>query len=290
MFRNLRMYRVESDWPAAEEDLSDLLEVEAFKPCGPFQERSLGFETPVENAGDRLSRRVMGTDLLQLRIQNRILPPAAIREALTERLATFKQRTGREPSRVEKRELKDEIFAELLPKSLVKSERVRALYLSRESILAIGTTSAKQLEGFLDRLGDCIRDLRLTPIEFKIPAEQFMTRLFNGDGPTEFSVGRECRMLNPGEGAASVTWLDMDIGDPTARQLLHSGLRIDRLGFAFNGILQGTIDQEWALRKLKLEGQEAVDEVEGDDPIARFDAELVIFGGALSQLLAVLNG
>jgi recombination associated protein RdgC len=289
MFRNFRLYRVESDWPDAEETLSDLLAIEAFKPCGAFQERSLGFESPIENAGDRFCRRVMAVDLLELRIQSRILPPAAIREALVERVQTFKQRTSRDPGRAEKRELKEEVYAELLPKSLLKSERVRALYLAKDKVLAVGTTSVKHNEGFFDRLGGCIKGLRVSPIEFRLPAEQFMTRLFNGDGPAEFAVGRECRMQNPGEGAASVTWLDMDIGDRTARQMLQSGLKIDRLGFTLAGILQGTLDKEWAFRKFKLEGQEAVDELEGDDPIARFDAELAIFGGALMKLINALK-
>jgi recombination associated protein RdgC len=266
-----------------------MLDTQAFTPCGAFQETSFGFETPLENTGDRLCRRVMGVELVQLRVQSRILPPAAIREALSERVEAFKQRTRRDPSRQEKRELKEEVYADLLPKSLVKSERVQALYLGSESVLAIGSTTAKHVEAMLDRLGECLPEMRFVPIEFKQPAEQFMTRLFNGDGPDGFSLGRECRMRDPGEGGASVSWLDMDLDDRPARQLVQSGLKIDRLGFGFAGLLRGTVDQEWALRKLKIEGQEAVDELEDDDPAARFDAELVIFGGILTRLLNALK-
>ena len=100
-FRNVRMYRIHSQWPGTEEALSEVLENAAFKPCGAFSERSGGFEPPVTGAGDLLARRVSGADLLQLRIQTRVLPPAAVQEALAVRIESFKQRTHTEPNRAE---------------------------------------------------------------------------------------------------------------------------------------------------------------------------------------------
>ena len=97
-FRNVRLYRIHSEWPVSEEALSQVLENAAFKPCGAFSERSGGFEPPVTDAGDLLSRRIAGADLLQLRIQTRVLPPAAVQEALAQRIEAFKQRTQTEPS------------------------------------------------------------------------------------------------------------------------------------------------------------------------------------------------
>ena len=55
-FRNVRMYRIHSQWPGSEEALSEVLENAAFKPCGAFSERSGGFEPPVTGAGDLLSQ------------------------------------------------------------------------------------------------------------------------------------------------------------------------------------------------------------------------------------------
>ncbi|GIS20179.1 MAG: hypothetical protein CM15mP120_20950 [Pseudomonadota bacterium] len=78
-FRNLRVYRIQSEWPESEEALSDLLAAAEFKPCGAFAERSGGFETPVDNSGDLMCRRLAGNDLIQLRVQSRVLPAAAVK-------------------------------------------------------------------------------------------------------------------------------------------------------------------------------------------------------------------
>ena len=59
-FRNLRVYRIHTEWPDTEEALSDLLAAAEFKPCGAFAERSGGL-APVDNAGDLLCRRLAGT-------------------------------------------------------------------------------------------------------------------------------------------------------------------------------------------------------------------------------------
>jgi recombination associated protein RdgC len=88
MFRNLRFYRVTSPWPESEQDLSDSLSVNEFTPCGSFAERSAGWEAPVAGEDAPLCRRLNGADLLQLRTQSRVLPVAAIKEALEERVVT----------------------------------------------------------------------------------------------------------------------------------------------------------------------------------------------------------
>ena len=96
MSKNLRFYRIHSEWPEVEQELTGKLEHAAFKPCSAFSERSFGFEPPVEGAGDLLCRNLAGADLVQLRLQSRVLPIAAVKEALVERVEAFKQRTTRE--------------------------------------------------------------------------------------------------------------------------------------------------------------------------------------------------
>ena len=144
-FRNARLYRIFSQWPGTEEALSEVLGNAAFKPCGAYSERSGGFEPPVTGAGDLLARRVSGADLLQLRMQTRVLPPAAVQEALAVRIDAFKQRTQTEPNRSEKRDLKDEVYSELLPQALLRSDRLQAVMLPADGILVVGSASELSL-------------------------------------------------------------------------------------------------------------------------------------------------
>ena len=198
-FRNLRVYRIHTEWPDTEEALSDLLAAAEFKPCGAFAERSGGFEAPVDNAGDLLCRRLAGRDLLQLRVQSRVLPAAAVKEALAERIEEFKQRMHSELNRAEKRELKEEIYSQLLPQALTRSDRVQAFYLRDKKLLVVGTPSQSVAEYFLDNLGRALISLRYSPLAFKQPALDLLTRVFLQTRVDSFSLGRECRMRDPSD-------------------------------------------------------------------------------------------
>ena len=85
MFRSLRFYRITNPWPKTEQKLSEVLSENAFSPCGAFSERSAGWEAPAIYDDATLCHRLHGADLLRLRTHSRVLPVAAIKEALEEK-------------------------------------------------------------------------------------------------------------------------------------------------------------------------------------------------------------
>ena len=291
VFRNIRLYRLHSDWPATEQALCDQLENAAFKPCGSLTERSAGFEAPGGDPAE-LARRVGGADLLRLRIQSRLLPAAAVNEALEGRLDEFRDRTAREPSRREKRQLKEEVHAELMPKTLLKSQRVNGFCLYAENkserLIGIDTASEAQAELFLENLRGALGSLQVTPLAFKQPIGQLLTKVFLGRGPNNFVPGRECRMEDPTAGRGTVTWQDIDL-DPDVRKHVRNGLKLTRLGVEFDDVLSCVIDHQGVIRKLRLQGADAADEAAEEDLLAKLDADFVMLTGSLRRLMAALR-
>ena len=136
MFRNLRYYRLENNWPESEELLSEALGTAGFEPCGPLTERSSGFMPVAPDSGDALARRVNGADLLRLRSQSRVLPAAVINEELEQRIETFRERMHEAPSGREKRRMKAEARDELMPKAMLKSDKIWGYVDLKEKVLA----------------------------------------------------------------------------------------------------------------------------------------------------------
>lgn len=289
MFRNLRLYRLHGTWPDSEAALSAKLEDAAFTPCGSYTERSSGWEAPTGDAADPLCRRVGGADLLRLRSQTRLLPAAAVNEALEEREADFRKRMDREPSRREKRQLKDEIHAELMPRALLKSQRIRGFCLLQENLIGIDTAAEAQAERFLDKLRDALGSLQVTPLKFKQPVGTLIHRVFLGDGPPVFRPGRECRMQDPAAGAATVSWLDIDLADDDVRRHVRNGLKLTRLGMVFDDVASLVLDQDAVVRKLRLQGMDAAEDQGDEDPLARLDAEFVLLTGVTRRLVQALH-
>jgi recombination associated protein RdgC len=289
MFRNLRLYRLSGPWPQSETALSELLERSVFKPCAAYSERSAGWESPTGDDGDLLCRRVGGADLLRLRVQTRLLPAAAVSEALDERIEAFRGRMQRDPGRTEKRQLKDEVIAELMPRALLKSDRVRGFCVFKDKLIGIDTSSPAQAERFLDVLRDSLGSLPVTPLEFKRPVGALLTRIFLGDAPPSLRPGRECRMQDAAAGAATVSWMDIDLTDADVQRHVRHGLKITRLAVQFDEILSCVVDEDGVLRKLKLAGMDAVEDREDEDPLARLDAEFVLLTGSCRRFVEALK-
>jgi recombination associated protein RdgC len=286
LFRSVRFYSLASPWPDSEQELSEKLFGAAFKPCGPYVELSSGFEPPVGEQHGLLARRVAGADLLRLRSQARVLPAAAIKEALEIRIDEYRARMQEEPGRRVKRQLKDQTRDELLPKALVKSDRVSALYLVNERVLAVGTASEAKAERFLEQLRAALGKLEAKPLAYHTPFTALLHWTFRGDGPREIICGRECRMRDLTENKGLVRWQNYDLAQDPVRECVDDGLEITHLGFEFGNLLSGVLDTNGVLTKLELLGVEEADAGSAEDELARQDAEIALLAGTLRQLLS----
>lgn len=288
MFRNLRFYRVTSPWPDSEEALSEILASNAFAPCGSFAERSAGWESPWTSENAPLCRRLNGADLIQLRTQSRVLPAAAIKEAVEERVVEFRSRMEQEPTRAELRRLKEETRDKLLPNSLVKSERNRACFMHAESLLVIDVGTVTKAEWLIDQLRACFDEFYCTPLTFNNPPADLLTGIFMGDSPLGFSLGRECRMQDAMDRKSTVTWRDFELTDHSIRQHVVEGMRLTHLGVNFDEVMSFVMDQEGAISKVKFIEGEAVEEW-GEDPMAKLDADFVLLTAAVRRLVEDLK-
>lgn len=289
MLRSVRFYSVASGWPDSEQELSEALLRTPFKPCGPLTERSSGWEPPAPQVPSLLARRVAGSDLLRLRSQVRVLPTAAVNEALEARIEEYRARAQEEPSRRTKRQLKDQTRDELLPKALVRSERTLGLYVQAERVIAVGSASETRAERFLEQLRAAFGKLEVKALAFKVPFGDFLTRMFAGDAPREFVLGSECRMRDPSERKSAVRWQDIDLANATVRKCSKDGMQLTHLGFEFGNVLSAVLDANGALTKVKLLGLDEPPQSDADDPLAQLDAELALVGGTLRQMLTSMK-
>ena len=284
MFRNLRFYHVTSPWPDSERSLSDLLSKNAFSPCGSFSEKSAGWETPGNHEDAFFCRRLNGADLMQLRTQSRVLPVAAIREELEERVEEFRVRMQLEPTAGELRRLREETRDKLLPQTLLKSERNRACYLHTESLLAVDVATPTKAEWFLDQLRPCFDQFYCTPLTFNKPPAELMHQIFMGASPLGFSLGRECRMRDATERKSTVNWSDFELSDSSIRQHVVEGMKLTHLGLSFDELMSCVMNEDGNFGKVKFIAGEAVDNFDAEDPMARLDADFVLLTGAVRRL------
>ncbi|HNP64397.1 MAG TPA: recombination-associated protein RdgC [Woeseiaceae bacterium] len=293
MFRNVRFYRIGDGWPNSEEEVTQALRAAEFKPCGPLTERSSGWVAIYPDAGDALARRVNGADLIRMRSQSRVLPPSVIKEELDVRIDDYAARMKEAPSASEKRRMKAEARDELMPKAMLRSDRTWGFVDLKENLIGIDALQASVAERFLRRLGAAMPISNLRPLQFNQPVGELLTRIFLGDAPRQFAVGRECRMQDSADAGSKVRWSQFDLSEKSIRNHVTDGMRLTHLAIEYDNILSCVIDQDGTLGKLRFLG---MDDDHGDelDPLARLDAEFVLMSGTLRQMMTdlkkLLNG
>jgi recombination associated protein RdgC len=289
MFRNLRCYRITSPWPKTEQALSDLLAENAFSPCSAFSERSAGWEAPVDYENAPLCRRLSGADLLQLRTQSRVLPVAAIKEAMEEKVSDYRLRMDQEPSRGELRRLREETRDELLPKALLKSERSRACFIHSEALLAIDVGTDAKAEWFIDQLRTCFGEFACIPLAFNNPPGDLLKRIFLGESLPGFTLGRECRMQDQSDAKSIATWREFELADQTIRRHVLDGMNLTHLGVGFDEVLSCVISQDGVISKFRFIQGDGADTPDFEDPLERLDADFVLLSGTVQRLVISLK-
>lgn len=288
MFRNVRFYRLDGSWPDSEETLSAKLETVGFTSCGPLTERSSGFVAVDPDTGDLLARRLNGADLVRLRSQSRLLPPAVIKEELDARIEEYRQRMQEAPSAREKRRLKSEARDELMPKAMLKSDRIWGYFDLKEKVLGIDALQESAAERFVRRLQAAMDGINIQPLKFKKPVDELLSGIFFEDAPQQFSIGRECRMQDLGDSTSVVRWSDFDLTDASIRDHVANGMRLTHLGITYDSIMSCVLNEHGVVSKLRFLGMD--DEAEQHvDPLARRDAEFVLLSGTLRKLLSDLK-
>ena len=288
MFRNVRFYSLDGEWPATEDALSENLQKAGFEPCGPFTERSSGWVVVDPDGSDLLARRVNGADLFRLRSQSRVLPHAVINEELEARIEEYRERTGEAPPPREKRRLKTEARDELLPKAMLKSERIWGYFDLKEKVVGIDAAQESGAERFLRRLQASNDRMELQPLKYRKPFDDLLTKVFLGGAPGQFTVGRECRMRDATDTASIVRWANFDLSDRSIRDHVAHGMHLTHLEIVYDNVMSFVMNENGVITKLKFLGMDD-DGEDHNDPLARLDAEFVVITGTLRKLLGDLR-
>jgi len=285
MFRNVHFFRLDGDWPDSEDAVSQKLEVSAFKPCGPLTERSSGW-TPVDaDSSDSLARRINGADLIKLRSQSRVLPASAINEELELRIEKYRARMNEKPSGREKRRLKAETRDELLPKAMLKSDRIQGYIDVKDKILGVDAGQNATVERFLLHLRKPFDQVTISPLQFNRPVGELLNKIFFGSAPSQFALGNECRMQDAADSRSIVRWNDFDLSDQAIKEHVVNGMRLTHLAIVYDNLLSCVLDEEGVIRKMRFLGADDDGDDDGD-PQTRSDAQFVLMTGTLRHLLS----
>lgn len=258
-FRNAVLFTFPQADALDPDTLEEALKECALKPLGGLDLSTRGFVPPMGKGTDAL--HVRNGDGLWMTIggEDRILPPSAVDKALNARLEEYKTREGREPGSRARRQMRDEVLTDLIPRAFMKDYRCDVYINLRLRVVAVDTTSRKDAESAVSQIRAALGSFPALPLSAEADVSDLLTTIFRGQMPANLELGSHVTLKDP-LGEAVIKADNEDLHCEDLRRHLDSGKRVARLGLSW-------IDQVG--NDPKAPPQERVSMVFGDDLVMR---------------------
>lgn len=289
-FKNLVLFRVPAPFQMEPEALGVALKSEPFKACGGLEPFSQGFSPPLGRLGTELVHAANGYTLVCVRREERVLPPAVVREEVDERVARIEQMEGREVRSKERRRMRDEVEFELMPRAFTRSNHTFAYVAHRDGWLVVDAVSEKKAEELLVLFGHAVKGLTVEPFVAEHSPAAMMTNWIGGEPlPKGFELGDQCELRDPAQEGALVRCQRQDLTAAEVRAHLKAGKVAHQVALTFEARVSFVLGADLSVRRLKFEAVDEFDANDETDPIARFDANFAFMTAELSRLLRALD-
>lgn len=292
MFKNAHLYRLAEPSAVSADRLEEQLSARRFSPCGSLQAVSLGWHPPLGDRTQALTHAANGCIFLCARRQERLLPAAVVGEALDERVADIEAREGRSIERRERRQLREEVLLDMLPRAFTRSRRIHAYLDLVAGWMLVDAAGEKGAEELVGLLRETLGSFRVHPPRPGNPPTALMTRwVTTGELPAGLSLGDACELRDPRDEQALVRCSGQDLGAEEIAAHLRTGKEVVKLALRRQEHLEFVLQEDLSLKRLRFAEallEEAL-EPDSEDEAARFDAEFTLMALQLRELITSLD-
>jgi recombination associated protein RdgC len=282
-FRNLAIYKLPSGWSRTADEIGSTLAEFPLRPCASQAMQSRGW-IPVNDAGELVYGQ--GQQLLiALGVDEKLLPAAVINQTADDRIHALEQQNGFKIGRKHRREIKEQVQADLLPRALSR-RRVTLGWLDFDGgWLVVDTSTPSRADEFTQGLRIALGELPATPLLSEPSMSALMTQwLSSKQAPGAFDLDDECELTATDEHKSTVRYLHHSLDGTDITGHLSQGKVTTRLSLVWNGRISLLINDKLQVKKLKFLDVERIQE-EQNDELDQFAVDFALMSGELRGLL-----
>lgn len=290
MIRNIIAYQIPYGWPYSAVEMAVLLLRRRFVGCGPMDLAATGFVPPRDEAA--LCEPIAGRYLLCHQHEEKLLPASVVNEYVEIKCDELEQAQGYKPGRKQRKDIKEQVIAELLPQAFTKKRRTLAWINRVRGWLIVEASSAKRAE---DVLSDMRKALDALPVQqlqtHESPIRIMREWLQDGEATGAFTIDQDCELISLGADEGAVRYVNCDLGGEDVRMHLDGGKLPSLLGLTFDNRVSFIVTERLELRRIVLldvEMERAAQDA--DNAIELFDGQFTLAAGEIEGALEALVG
>jgi len=290
-FKNLQVYRFTKPFTLAAEELSETLAEKAFQPCAGQDILKLGWVPPLGRFGSEFVHANNGYMMICAKRQEKVLPPAVIRDELEERLLALEENEDRKVGRKERNQLKDEVMFDLLPRAFVRSSQQFAYIDTHDNLLVVNAASVKRAEEMIGLLREAVGALSLIPLTPKnVPIQTMTDWIEKGQVAAGFELGQACELRDNSDTSSVIRCTNLNLESEEINNHIKASMHASKLALSWQERVECVVDDKLAVKRLRFTDvvQEKADEVEAQDFAEQFDVDFSIMTLELSAFIKAL--
>ncbi|EBD5794962.1 recombination-associated protein RdgC [Salmonella enterica] len=291
-FKNMLIYRFSRDFNIDIDSLDKKLELFRFSPCGSQDMAKSGWFSPLVQYSDVLYHAVNNQLLLVIRREEKIIPKQTIADEINKKVSTLEQEQGRRLKKTEKDSIRDEVLHSLLPRAFTKNSLVRIWINTAAGFIVVDTSSIKRAEDSLALLRKTLGSLPVVPLTMENPIELTLTEWVRSEAaPSGFSIGDEAVLKAILEDGGTGQFKKQDLACDEILTHIEAGKVVTQISIEWQQRISFTLSCVGILKRVKFADQliSQNDDIDREDVVQRFDADIMLMTGELSNLISDLT-
>jgi len=291
MFKSAILYRIAAAWEmSAVASIENALDSARFSHCGPTQAESFGWVEPRGQKHGALIEKIGDHFIFALQSEVRSVPASAIKEAMEARVAAILEQTGRKPGAKEKKDIKEELTLELLPRAFTKTSVTKVWLDPKNKMIVVGAGSIskadKVISALVDAFGAGGDGIALALIGTNTsPSTAMSAWLVSQEPPYAFTVDRECQLKAPDESKSTVSYSHHTLEIDEVVEHIRHGKVATQLAMTWNSRVSFVLTDTMLLKKIEFLDVVLEGVTKGKGAEDNFDADVAIATGELSSLI-----
>ncbi|ASR42935.1 MULTISPECIES: recombination-associated protein RdgC [unclassified Luteimonas] len=290
-FKNLTLFRFPTSVDVSE--LETQVGEFRLRDVGPLEMSTHGFVPALGREADALTHRMEDGIWLAVGGQEKILPGAVVNEFLAVRIEEYEEKNARKPGGKMRKQMKDDILQELLPRAFVRPVRSDALIDLELGVIAVNTSSRKSAENVVSQVRTAMGSFPALPLNAETSPRAVMTGWIAGEPlPDGLALGEECELKDPSDQGAIVKCQRQDLQCEEITRHLDAGKQVTKLALTLDDQIEFVLGEDLIVRKFKLlDGAlDTLEHTDADDRQAELDARFALMRGEFKRLFKVLEG
>lgn len=254
-FKNLYLLKLKNDFELNYDELNEQLQTKLFQPCASDQRESIGWVSPFGRDSQELVLSANGEQFLLVTMahQERLLPASVIKEILDEKVQAIQDQEDRKVSNKEKKELREQIEFELLPRAFTRTRRLDAWLDIKNGWVVLNSASAAQAERLTGLLRKTLGSFPTNPLDAGFKPAHLMTQwLKQGHAQAPFELGDMCELRATGDQAGVVVFKQHELNTDEVMLNLNAGKLVSKIMLTWADKLSFVLTEDLQIKRLKF--------------------------------------